>query len=122
MTTKRPQAEDAARTLLKSQTKKNLIKSKTVSKDRIELTVEVRLLESTAQLVNNLLTIDGVSYATLVSYNGEYTAEGNCGATMIQSKRLTLFVALVMPISVAFCCLLAVLPTAYSATGQPTPP
>ena len=68
------QAETAAMTLLKSQTKKHLIKSKTVSKSGIELTVEVRLLETTAQLVNNLLTIDGVSYATLVSYNGEYTA------------------------------------------------
>ena len=68
------QAESNALSLIKSKTKKNLIKAKTVSKAGIELTVEVRLLDMTAKLVNELLTVPGVSHATLVSYNGDYAA------------------------------------------------
>lgn len=53
-------------------TKKNIIKSKTVSKNGIELTVEVRLLDMSAKLLNELLKINGVNNACLVSFNGEY--------------------------------------------------
>lgn len=67
-------AEAEAMDMLKQQTKKHLIKSKTVSKSGIELTVEVRLTDMSAKLVNDLLTVDGVNNACLVSYNGEYTA------------------------------------------------
>lgn len=67
-------AENDAMAMLKEKTKKNLIKSKTVSKSGIELTVEVRLLDMSAKLVNELLTVNGVTSACLVSYNGEYTA------------------------------------------------
>jgi len=66
------QAEAQAVTLLDSHTKKNVIKAKSVSRDGVELTVEVRLKESSSQFVNALLDIDGVSNATLVSYNGDY--------------------------------------------------
>ena len=66
------QAEAQALSLLKSQTKKNVIKAKSVSKEGLELTVEVRLIESSSQFVNALLAIDGVHNATLVSYNGDY--------------------------------------------------
>ena len=59
---------------IKSMTKKNLVKAKTVSRNGIELTVEVRLLDMSAKLLNELLTINGVNNACLVSYNGEYTA------------------------------------------------
>jgi len=58
--------------LLNSQTKKNVVKAKSVSKDGVELTVEVRLKESSSQFVNALLAIEGVHNATLVSYNGDY--------------------------------------------------
>lgn len=68
------EAETAAMAMIKTKTKKNLIKAKTVSQNGIELTVEVRLLEMSAKLVNELLTISGVNSACLVSYNGEYTA------------------------------------------------
>ncbi len=68
------EAESSAMELLKAKAKKNLIKSKTVTKDGIELTVEVRLIDMSAKLVNELLTIDGVNSACLVSYNGEYTS------------------------------------------------
>lgn len=67
-------SEAQAVDLIKSKTKKTLIKAKTVSRAGIELTVEVRLAELSAQVVNDLLTIEGVSNATLVSYNGDYAA------------------------------------------------
>lgn len=68
------QAETDALSLIKSKTKKKLIKAKTVSPKGIELTVEVRLLDMSAKLVNELLMVGGVNHATLISYNGEYTA------------------------------------------------
>ncbi len=68
------QAENECMAMLKSKTKKNLLKAKTVSGDGIELTVEVRLMEMTAKLLNELLTVDGVRDACLVSYNGEFAS------------------------------------------------
>lgn len=67
-------AENAAIASLRSKTQKMLIKSKTVSRNGIELTVEVRFSDMSARLVNELLEIEGVLNASLVSYNGEYTA------------------------------------------------
>jgi len=67
-------AEADCMTKIKEKTRKSLIKAKTVSKNGIELTVEVRLKDMSAVLLNELLTINGVSNACLVSYNGEYTA------------------------------------------------
>ncbi|MDR1629218.1 MAG: DUF4956 domain-containing protein [Oscillospiraceae bacterium] len=67
-------AEIAAIAALRSKTQKMLIKSKTVSKNGIELTAEVRITDMSARLVNELLEIEGVRNASLVSYNGEYTA------------------------------------------------
>lgn len=68
------QAESDCMALIKARTKKNLIKAKTVSRNGIELTVEVRLLDMSAKLLNEILEINGVNNACLVSYNGEYTA------------------------------------------------
>ena len=65
-------SEDDVLSLVKSKTKKNLIKAKTVSKNGIELTIEVRLLDMNTSLVNELLSINGVENVVLVSYNGEY--------------------------------------------------
>lgn len=65
-------AEEQSLYLLNSHTKKNILKAKSVSKKGVELTVEVRLKESSSQFVNALLAIEGVYNATLVSYNGEY--------------------------------------------------
>ena len=67
-------AENDCMVIIKGKTKKSLIKAKTVSGNGIELTVEVRLLDMSAKLLNELLTINGVNNACLVSYNGEYTA------------------------------------------------
>ena len=65
-------AESQSISLLDGQTKKHVIKAKSVSKDGTELTVEVRLKDSSSNFVNALLAIPGVSNATLVSYNGDY--------------------------------------------------
>ena len=65
-------AENQSTSMLKNHTKKHLVKSKNVSKNGIELTVEVRLKDSSVKFINDLLTINGVSNAVLVSYNGDY--------------------------------------------------
>ena len=65
-------AEAQSVSLLNNHTKKNVIKAKSVSRDGVELTVEVRLKESSSQFVNDLLAVEGVRNATLVSYNGDY--------------------------------------------------
>lgn len=65
-------AESEVRNVIKSDTRKYLLKSKTVTRKGIELTYEVRIKDSGAYIVNQLLTIEGVATASLVSYNGEY--------------------------------------------------
>ncbi len=67
-------AEQDALVMIKDKTKKHLVKAKTVFHSGIELTVEVRLKEMSAQVVNELMAVKGVNNAVLVSYNGEYTA------------------------------------------------
>ena len=66
------QSEAQALTLLDGHTKKHVVKAKSVSKEGVELTVEVRLRETSSQFVNALLEISGVQNATLVTYNGDY--------------------------------------------------
>ena len=66
------QAEAGSISVLNEQTKKHVIKAKSVAKDSVELTVEVRLKDSSSKFVNDLLGIPGVTNATLVSYNGDY--------------------------------------------------
>ena len=66
------QAELQSVSLLKEYTKRFVVKAKSVSKEGVELTIEVRLKESSSQFVNALLGVSGVNNATLVSYNGEY--------------------------------------------------
>ena len=53
-------------------TKKQVVKTKSISPEGIELTVEVRLQENSTAFMNSLAAIPGVSRATLVSYNGDY--------------------------------------------------
>ncbi|MBP3543824.1 MAG: DUF4956 domain-containing protein [Lachnospiraceae bacterium] len=65
-------AEQACMQEVKTATKKQVVKSKTVSADSIELTIEVRLKEMETEFVNRLTKLTGVQNAVLVSYNGEY--------------------------------------------------
>lgn len=65
-------AEVNSLALLKGFTKKHIVKSKNVSKNGIELTVEVRLKDSSVDFINKLLEVRGVTNAVLVSYSGDY--------------------------------------------------
>lgn len=67
-------AEQEATKMVDKQVSRHVVKSKTVTKSGIEVTVEVRLPDSTTQFINDLSTIPGITAATLVSYNGEYMA------------------------------------------------
>jgi len=65
-------AEIKVTELVESQTKKSVIKAKTVTRNNLELTFEIRLKTESTKFVNALLALEGVSNATLVSYNGDY--------------------------------------------------
>jgi len=59
---------------MKQSVRKHVVKSKTVSKDGIEVTVEIRLKDMTTDFVNRLAEIEGAVNVVLVSYNGDYMA------------------------------------------------
>ena len=65
-------AEANAQAYIGTHVKKSVVKSKTVSKNGVELTVEVRLKEQDTAFVNGLSELEGVTSAVLVSYNGDY--------------------------------------------------
>lgn len=58
--------------LIKTNVKKQVLKSKTVSKSGIEMTVEVRLKGDDSDFVNKIADAADVESAVLVSYNGDY--------------------------------------------------
>lgn len=64
--------EDDVMKIIDEKTGKSLIKGKTVSKDGMELTVEVLLKDGYSKFVNEIINIKGVVNAVMVSYNGEY--------------------------------------------------
>ncbi|MCR5739188.1 MAG: DUF4956 domain-containing protein [Lachnospiraceae bacterium] len=66
------EAENAAVQIIKKNTDKYVTKSKTVTKDCIELNIDIRLKEDNTDFVNELAGADGVESAVLVSYNGDY--------------------------------------------------
>lgn len=57
---------------IKESVRKQVLKSKTVSKSGIEMTLEVRLKGDDSDFVNEISEIEGVDSAVLVSYNGDY--------------------------------------------------
>ena len=66
-------AEQEAMKMAAEETKKCLVKSKTVSADNIELTMEIRFnKENETEFVNKAAGIIGVRDAVLVSCNGEF--------------------------------------------------
>ena len=65
-------AEKTALEAVKNSVKKHVVKSKTVSKNGIELTVEIRLNDMTTDFVNKICALTGVENVVLVSYNGDY--------------------------------------------------
>ncbi len=65
-------AEITAHKVLIANSVSYLVKSKTVNQSGIELTAEIRIKEGPAQITNIVAAVEGVTNATLVSYNGEY--------------------------------------------------
>ena len=65
-------AEKNATEFLKKQVQKCVVKSKTATKGRIELNLEIRMKNDNTDFINELSEMNGVNSAVLVSYNGEY--------------------------------------------------
>ena len=65
-------AEKAAIDIIGKSVDKYTIKAKTVSGAGIELTAEIRLKDAATGFVNRINDVNGVSGATLVTFNGEY--------------------------------------------------
>lgn len=68
------ESENVVKELINSEAKKNILKTKAVNKLGIELTYEVRLKNDNTTFINNISSVDGVTNAALVTYNGEYMA------------------------------------------------
>lgn len=66
------EAEKKAMEFLKEKVQKCVIKSKTATKDLIELNLEIRMKDANTDFINTLCAMDGINSAVLVSYNGEY--------------------------------------------------
>ncbi|MBQ7434773.1 MAG: DUF4956 domain-containing protein [Oscillospiraceae bacterium] len=65
-------SETRALELLRENTVRCAVKSKTARQGAVELNVEVRLKDGNTDFVNELAALEGVSSAVLVSYNGDY--------------------------------------------------
>ena len=67
-----PASEEAAMALLRENTKRCVVKSKSVQRGLAELNLEVRLHGGDTDFINTLAELKGVQSAVLVSYNGDY--------------------------------------------------
>lgn len=65
-------AEESAMKIIEKSVDKYLVKAKTVNDAGIELTSEVRIKDAGTSFVNRINEVDGVSGATLVTFNGDY--------------------------------------------------
>ena len=65
-------SEEEALRLLREQTKRCVVKSKSAQRGLVELNLEVRLADGNTDFVNRLAELKGVQSAVLVSYSGDY--------------------------------------------------
>jgi hypothetical protein len=65
-------AEAKVKNFIDEHVNKSIIKNKTVSKDGVELNIEVRLKNDNTDFINNIVEMEDVNHAVLVSYNGEF--------------------------------------------------
>ena len=66
------ESETRAADFLRQNTRRCVVKSKTVQKDVVELNLEIRLKDGNTGFINALADLHGVRSAVLVSYNGDY--------------------------------------------------
>ena len=67
-------AESSALSVIEKSVDKYIVKSKTVNEAGVELTAEIRVKDAATDFVNRVNEVNGVSGATLVTFNGEYMA------------------------------------------------
>lgn len=67
-----PEAENEADRFLASTVEKRVVKSKTVTRDSIEIHYEIRLKNDRTDFVNAISEFNGIESVVLVSYNGDY--------------------------------------------------
>ena len=67
-------AEESVLGIIDKATARHIVKAKTVNDAGIELTAEIRLKNTATGFVNRINDVEGVSGATLVSFNGEYVS------------------------------------------------
>lgn len=67
------EGEESSLKIVKDKVKKYKIKSKSITKENIELMLELRLHDMDSEFINKISKIDGVSNVVLVGYNGEYS-------------------------------------------------
>ena len=65
-------SEARAEEFLRQNTRRCVVKSKTVQKDAVELNLEIRLKDENTGFINTLADLPGIRSAVLVSYNGDY--------------------------------------------------
>jgi uncharacterized membrane protein YhiD involved in acid resistance len=65
-------AEESVLNIIEKAVDKYIIKSKSVNVSGIELTSEIRVKDGATGFINRIHDINGVSGATLVTYNGDY--------------------------------------------------
>ena len=65
-------SEKAATAFLQQNVNRCTVKSKTARKGSVELNLEIRLKDDNTDFINELASMNGVSSAVLVSYNGDY--------------------------------------------------
>jgi len=65
-------AEKDIELAMNKETKKHILKSKTVRTNMTELNYEIRLASESTNFVNEIKHIVGVNSVVLVSYNGDY--------------------------------------------------
>ena len=66
------ESETRAADFLRQNTRRCVVKSKTVQKDAVELNLEIRLKDENTDFINGLADLSGVRSTVLVSYNGDY--------------------------------------------------
>ena len=67
-----PTKESMVETMVKKHCAKMVLKSKSIQDELVELNYEVRLKGEDTSFINNFHNSDGITMATLVSYNGDY--------------------------------------------------
>lgn len=66
------ESEDSILSFIDRSVKKSQLKSKTVRKDMVEITMEVKLRDNNTKFINELSNMENISNAVMVSFNGEY--------------------------------------------------